>query len=219
MPATKVSKGPNAAEIINSYMTAVLETGAPTASVYAFCKENGWKESDFYRHFGSIESLQKQVWVAFFTQTQARIRKDKNYKGYSGRDRLLSFFYTFFELLALNRSYVLLSLDLNDKSLKQLAQLSELRSEVKSFARELLDGEETPEKGGLKKFRPEVFAESVWIQTLFLLRFWIRDDSASFEKTDVAIEKSVHTLFDIVDYTPLERVMDFGKFLYKEHKL
>jgi translation initiation factor IF-3 len=42
------------------------------------------------------------------------------------------------------------------------------------------------------------------------------DNSAQFESTDVAIEKSVNTVFDVFDNTPLERVVDFGKFLYKQ---
>jgi hypothetical protein len=48
------------------------------------------------------------------------------------------------------------------------------------------------------------------------LKFWKDDRSADFEKTDVAIEKSVNTIFDVFDNTPLEKVFDFGKFLYKE---
>jgi hypothetical protein len=51
---------------------------------------------------------------------------------------------------------------------------------------------------------------------MFLLKFWIDDSSAEFEKTDIAIEKSVNTIFDVFDNTPLEQVIDFGKFLYKE---
>jgi len=42
------------------------------------------------------------------------------------------------------------------------------------------------------------------------------DESAGFQKTDVAIEKSVNTVFDVFDNTPLENILDFGKFLWKE---
>lgn len=61
-----------------------------------------------------------------------------------------------------------------------------------------------------------IFAEAVWIQFLFLLKFWANDNSPAFESTDVAIEKSVNTAFDVFDNTPLERIIDFGKFLWKE---
>ena len=42
------------------------------------------------------------------------------------------------------------------------------------------------------------------------------DTSASFEKTDVFIEKSVNTSFDVLQVTPLKSVIDLGKFLFKE---
>jgi hypothetical protein len=42
------------------------------------------------------------------------------------------------------------------------------------------------------------------------------DNSAKFESTDIVIEKSVNTVFDLFDSTPLESLLDFGKFMWKE---
>jgi hypothetical protein len=44
----------------------------------------------------------------------------------------------------------------------------------------------------------------------------MEDDSPGFEKTDMAIEKSVRTVFDLFDNTPIDSIVDFGKFLWKE---
>lgn len=52
---------------------------------------------------------------------------------------------------------------------------------------------------------------------MFKLKYWMEDNSARFEKTDVAIEKSVNAIFDVFNTTPLESVLDFGKFLFKEN--
>ena len=68
----------------------------------------------------------------------------------------------------------------------------------------------------MTKKTPQLYAEGAWLQFLFLLKFWMDDSSPGFEKTDLAIEKSVHTIFDVFENTPLERIIDFGKFLYKE---
>ena len=54
------------------------------------------------------------------------------------------------------------------------------------------------------------------MQLLFLMKFWIEDRSEKFEKTDAAIEKSVNTAFDVFDNTPLDSLLDLGKFLWKE---
>jgi hypothetical protein len=50
-----------------------------------------------------------------------------------------------------------------------------------------------------------------------ILKFWIEDTSKGFEKTDILIEKTVNTAFDLMQTQPLERVIDLGKFLWKEN--
>jgi hypothetical protein len=51
------------------------------------------------------------------------------------------------------------------------------------------------------------------------MKFWLEDTSSSFEKTDIFIEKSVNTSFDLLDIKPLKSIIDFGKFLFKEKVL
>jgi len=51
---------------------------------------------------------------------------------------------------------------------------------------------------------------------MLTMKFWLEDSSPSFEKTDIFIEKSVNTTFDILDIAPLKSVIDLGKFLFKE---
>ena len=90
------------------------------------------------------------------------------------------------------------------------------RKNVKSFAKGLIEDGNKDKTLKFLQQPDEVFSEAAWIQLLFLMKFWMDDNSAQFESTDVAIEKSVNTVFDVFDNTPLERVVDFGKFLYKE---
>jgi len=53
------------------------------------------------------------------------------------------------------------------------------------------------------------------LQLLFVIGFWIKDDSIAFEKTDAAIEKAVNLSFDLMGKGPLDAMLDFGKFLYQ----
>jgi hypothetical protein len=48
------------------------------------------------------------------------------------------------------------------------------------------------------------------------LKFWIDDTSPGFEKTDIFIEKSVNTSFDVLNVAPIRTLIDFGKFIFKE---
>ena len=216
MSAKKKTAKPDKKTLLAAYMTQSLENERFPVSVFKFCKEQEIEESDFYSLFGSMESLQKEIWVFFYEETIALLEKDKAYTGYGNRERMLSFYFTFFELLGLNRSYILFALRQSGEPMQKLNQLKGLRSHTRAFARDLIEEANAEKSTKLTQHNPEVFAEGAWLQLMFLLRFWINDDSPGFEKTDVAIEKSVNTIFDIFDNTPLERVLDFGKFLFKE---
>lgn len=203
--------------VIAKYMTYVLEHGKRPASVYAFCKANDFKEGEFYEHFGSFDGIREQIWVAFYENTTAILNKDKNYKTYANREKMLSFFFTFFELLTANRSYVLFTLQEHKNSLKNLSQLRELRLKIREFSGELIAENNEQKSYKISKNPVSVFSEGAWLQFLFLLKYWMDDNSKNFEKTDIAIEKSVKAIFDVFNTTPLESVLDFGKFLFKEN--
>ena len=211
-----VKKKPDADKLIAIYMDYVLEHEKTPKSVYKFAKDNEMTEADFYKHFGSFEGLRKAIWDKFFENSMTVMEKSKEYASFQNREKLLTFFYTFFEVLTANRSYVLYTLNEHESSLKNLDQLKTLRKRMKNYAKTLIA--EGNEEKSFKVFQQNemLFSEGVWVQFLFLLKFWMDDNSAAFESTDVAIEKSVNTVFDVFDNTPLERVVDFGKFLWKE---
>ncbi|MGB5172389.1 TetR family transcriptional regulator C-terminal domain-containing protein [Eudoraea sp.] len=203
--------------IISSFMNIVLEEEEVPKSIYRFCKTTKISEEDFYEHFGSIQGIQEGIWNAFYDNTQQLAEKNKEYEQFSSKDKMLTFFFTFFELLKLNRSYVLFVFEDNNNSLKNLRQLKGLRHKVKDFATELIEDDNAEKHSKITKNNPMVFSEGAWLQLLFLLKFWKEDNSAGFEKTDIAIEKSVKTIFDVFDNTPLDSILDFGKFLFKEN--
>ncbi|MEP3371801.1 MAG: TetR family transcriptional regulator C-terminal domain-containing protein [Maribacter dokdonensis] len=202
--------------IIAKFMDYVLEHEHLPKTVYKFCKVNAIEEADFYLYFGSIEALKKGVWNSFFENTINVIEKNADYQSYANRDKMLTFFYTFFEVLTLNRSYVLYIMERAESPLKNLAQLKDLRKNVKDYAKRLITEGNEQKISKVTKHNPHLFSVGAWLQTLFLMNFWKSDDSVAFEKTDVAVEKSVNTIFDVFDNTPLENILDFGKFLYKE---
>lgn len=202
--------------LIGLYMNYVLEHEKMPKSVYKFAKENKITEDQFYEYFGSFDGLKNGIWSQFYLNTMEMLHKSLEFETFTPREKLLTFYYTLFELLTANRSYVLMALNESSDKLKNLEQLKSLRREIKSFAKELIqEGNETKNVEFLKQSET-VFSEASWVQFLFILKFWMDDNSARFESTDVAIEKSVNTVFDLFDNTPLERVLDLGKFLWKE---
>lgn len=202
--------------LITLYMDSVLSHNAEPKNVYLFCKENEIDESDFYSFYGSIDALKENIWIKFYENTAANLTKDENFASYSNRNKLLSLYFTMFEVLTLNRSYVFYSLKENKNGLKNLKQLKGLRENFKGFIKEIIDENEEVKNETIQKITKPLYAEGAWIQFLFLLKFWLDDTSKGFEKTDIMIEKSVKAVLDVLDTTPLESVIDLGKFIWKE---
>jgi hypothetical protein len=201
--------------IISSFMDNTLFNENYPKSVYNFCKKNDLQEKTFYKDFGSLDAIKKMIWQSFYENAMSLLEKDKNFDVSSPKEKLLSFYFTFFEVLLLNRSYVLFVLSKEEKILSKMSNLKTLRILFKGFATELIE-EGNINKSSYLQHSPNIFSEAAWLQLCFLLKFWVEDTSESFEKTDQAIEKSVQTAFDVFENTPLSTLIDFGKFLWKE---
>lgn len=217
MPQMTETKNKSTEEdIIAMYMEYVLEHEVVPKSIYKFCKTNTIEETEFYGFFGSIEGIQKTIWIKFYTNTENLLLKNGEYERFSNKDKMLTFFYTMFEMLTLNRSYVLFALREERGMMRNIKQLKGLRGHIKTFAIDLIDDGNADKNSRITQHNPTIFSEGAWLQFLFVLKFWMNDSSPGFEKTDIVIEKSINTIFDVFDNTPLEKVIDLGKFLYKE---
>ncbi len=205
-------------QIISFYMNDILEDNHNTKNVYVFCKNNGIEEAEFYSFFGSLTDLKESIWIKFFENAVATIQKDEAYLGYSNKNKLLTLYFTLFEILTLNRSYVMFSLEENGNDLKNLKQLKHFRNRFKEFVVDIMETATAETSVTGSKITKPIFSEGAWIQFLFILKFWMNDNSSGFEKTDIIIEKSVNTVVDLLDTKPLENLFDLGKFLWKESK-
>lgn len=212
----KATQAPSEMQLISLYMQAVLEHNKTPKNVFSFCKQQQLEETSFYAHFNSLDALRKAIWVKFFENAVATIEKEAAFADYSDKNKLLTLFFTLFEILTLNRSYVCFALVENKEGLRNLKSLSEFRQHFKKYLAEVVI---TPNAQAIEKLSQAsqtVYAEGAWIQFLFLLKFWLDDTSKGFEKTDILIEKSVNTVVDLADTKPLESLFDLGKFLWKE---
>ena len=203
-------------DITSWYMDYVLNHSKKPSSVYSFAKENNFEESLFYNYYGSFEAIEKGVFKTFLNNTITLLKNSEDYENFDPRNKLLSFYYTFFENLTANRSYVVHALAENKNQLKSLATLTELKKSFSEYIESLNIQTIDLKEERLEKLQQRSIKESAWFQLLVTIKFWLDDTSASFEKTDIFIEKSVKASFDLIDTTPLKSIIDFGKFLFKE---
>jgi len=200
-------------QIKNGYIDYVLTHDEQPKSVYSFAKKLKISEAEFYEFYASFESIEKMIWVELTAETIDTIRQQEVWIQYSSRDRMLSFFYSYIEVLKKQRSFIIYSLRKHTAKFAAPAVLSGVKPIFENFAEELIS--EGVESGELadRKFLTKRYKDALWIQYAFIINFWITDDSAGFEKTDEAIEKGINVTFDLFQRSPLDNLFEYGKFL------
>jgi len=201
--------------IQSAYIDYVLTEGHEPQSVYLFAKKNEMSEEEFYHFFGSFEAVEQNIWTDLIRRTISEVKGQEIWAQYSARERALSFFYSFFELLKGNRSFAVYSMKKQPRTLGTPRVLEPMKNLFESFADDILrEGLETGELTD-RKFFSNKYKDALWMQFGFVLKFWINDNSAGFEKTDEAIEKGVNVTFDLFQRSPIDNLLDYGKFLAK----
>jgi hypothetical protein len=209
---TKITKD----RIVSLYMDYVLENSEKPKSVYIFTKMNDFSEAEFYAFFGTIESIEKEIFKMFVEKTIELLQLNQEYETYDMKSKLLGFYFTFFEILTANRSYVIMVLKEHNNDLKKLNLLAGLRNSFKNYLTEIITDDFRTQQESLQNVQEKAFQESSWFQLLLTMKFWLDDSSPSFEKTDIYIEKSVKANFELMNIAPIDSLIDFGKFIFKE---
>jgi hypothetical protein len=209
-------KSLNAQSIVDQYADYVLTENERPKSVYQFAKSNGFTEKEFYDFFGSFEAIEEHFLDHLLAHSIGLMEKDKAYKDFDQRNKLLTLYFTLFEMLKVNRSFVMFCLNKERGLMENIKVLKPFKQRFTDFI-EQLDIELTNiDIEALNKFKNASVKEAAWAQLMITLKFWMDDRSSGFEKTDIFIEKSINTGFQIIDTSPLSSLIDLGKFIYQE---
>jgi AcrR family transcriptional regulator len=208
----------NTKKIQDSYIDYVLTNGEAPKSVYNFAKELKMTEAEFYKHYGSFDAIEKAVWEDLTLATIINIKEQEVWPQYTAREKMLSFFYGYIELLKTKRSFIIYTLNKNPKKITTPSVLTNARKVFESFAGDVVnEGLDTGELAD-RKYLSNKYKDALWIQFAFIIRFWMEDDSAGFEKTDEAIEKGINVTFDLFQRSPIDNLFEYGKFLTRNGK-
>lgn len=204
------------AEIITLYMDYVVEHTCKPDSIEDFAQLHQFDEVIFYNHFTSFKDLEKTIYNVLFENSIAILKQSPEYHSFSKKDKLLSLYYTFFENLALNQEFIKLNLKGLENQLKALSVFSLLKDSLLAFIDELKLETTNLNIDSIENIQKKTIKESAWLQLLITIKFWLDDTSEAYEKTDIFIEKSINTSFELLNSKSLLSIIDLAKFLYKE---
>jgi hypothetical protein len=209
-------KSVTSSDIITLFMDYVVENNSKPTSVDSFIKYCDIDEKSFYQYFNSFEKIEKKIFKKIFKSSLGILNENSDFLLFDNRNKILSLYFTLFESLSLNREYVAIVLSGYENKLKALSKLSGMKKSYFSFL-DLLELDSILLKfEGIESFQKNTVKKTAWIQLLLILEFWLEDTSDSFEKTDIFIEKSINTSFDLLEHSFLNSFIDLSKFLYKE---
>ncbi|MBO6200314.1 MAG: TetR/AcrR family transcriptional regulator [Chryseobacterium sp.] len=204
-------------KIYDLYEDHILNHGERPKNMYRFAKDNHFEEKEIYEHFASFEQIERSILESLFSKSVDLATEVNNANELTSKEKLLNVYFIFFENMTMNRSLVLMILGAD--RLHSAKILTQLKSSHRSFVKtlDLNDWEIIKKtKDGVKDFHEKAREEALWLHLISAIEFWKKDTSPAFEKTDIFIEKTIDTGFELMDNEPLRKVLDLGKFLFKE---
>lgn len=206
-------------QIKKTYIDHVLTHGKAPDSVYLFAKKLKITESEFYQSFASFTAIERSIWADLMLEAITQVKAGEEWRTFSAREKMLSFFYSFTEWLKTQRSFVIYTLNNKPSRLAAPSALAEVKPLFESFSEDIvLEGLDSGELAD-RKFFSKRYKDALWLQYILILDFWKNDDSPGFEKTDEAIEKGINVTFDLFQRSPLDQLFEYGKFITRNSKL
>lgn len=202
-------------KILQGYTDFVLTYQRKPTSVYVLCKHLEMEETAFYQFFASISALEKALWLTFFADTYQRITEDEVYAGYSVREKLLSFYYTWIEVLKPQRSYVVHTIASTDFLDLKPNYLEDLHKTFLDYAQKLMQEARETDEFPERMFIQNIYPNILWLQARSILHYWAKDASENFEKTDAYIEKNVNFTCDALSRSFLDSAFEYLTFIFK----
>lgn len=202
-------------KITKGYIEFELLNGRAPHSVFELTKKIKIEESVFYQSFGNLNQVQQLIPLSLLKKTLSILDEDPQYLSFSAREKLLSLYFTLFEQFQSQRSYLLLKYNDLRKAPQSMKDWKLFFEEMEARVETILsDGKIANEI----KDRPIVgnhFAKGFKVVFTYLFRVWMNDDSIEFSNTDAAIEKTVNLSVDMLGTSPIDSILDFGKFALK----
>lgn len=202
-------------KIIKGYVEFELLQGRPPHSVFELAKKLKIEEATFYTHFGSLPLVRQAVLTHLINHTLERLDADENYAEYGSREKVLALFFTLFEEMLSQRSYL-------QSKYGSIQEITRSHEDWKAFYRQLdarmqqiLQEAKANQEVQDRPYIGEHYSKAFHFAFAYLFRVWLKDDSEGFSTTDAAVEKTVHLAFDMLGTSPLDSLIDFGKFALK----
>ncbi len=197
--------------ILELYKQLTVEGKIRQLSVYGFCKLLDLSEADFYQHFASLDAVGRKIWASYAESVIQTLKGSETYASYSAREKILAYFFTFFEQALKDRSFIG----------KTFLNFSLLRTYQRQFRAHMM---EIIQEGVISDEIKSRHLESLYLDVLWgvhwgLIRYWLSDESPGFENTEKAIETYLRVPLELMGENVLDSAFEALRFTLSQFKL
>ncbi len=198
-------------QIISAYKDILLK-GIESVNTYTVSKAAGISEKDFYKYFSSIDAVGRAIWAELFDKVQEELNQSEVYKEYSSREKMLAYFFTFFDVALPEKAFML-------KTYFKPSIIEEYRKNYRDFVAHLveegIEKQEIKERFTISNYYPD----AVWLLHIRLLHFWLHDDSENHIDTEKAIEVFSKVPLELMGENLFDSLFDSLKFTFERFNL
>lgn len=198
-------------KIINAYKEMLISKEAEINS-FTIAKKVDITEREFFQYFSSADDIGRKIWSNLGEAVTDELNSSELFREYSPRQKVLFYFFTFFEVALNERTFI-------ERTLSQSHLLSAYKEHFKHFMADIIQEgiakEDIKERLSLSNYYPNM----LWELHLQLIRFWLRDVSENFVETEKAIEIYCKVPLEVMGQNIFDHLFETLKFNIDQLKL
>lgn len=198
-------------KIIEAYK-AMLIAGEKPLNSYTLCQKVGMKEKEFFELYSSADDVGRKVFGLLAEEAIEALNASKEAQQYSSQDKIMAYYYTFFQIAVSHRSFIDAAFH-KDKGL-----LRDYRVKYKEYIGDVIQEgiamEEIVERLSLSSYYPDM----LWQLHLRLINFWLADTSEHFVETEKAIAIYSQLPLELMGHNLLDSFLETAKFTFDRFK-
>ena len=197
------------------YLQYLQQVGKRPKWRYKFLDWAELDASEFEEIYEDIAALEVDLWSRVSKRVHSILEEDQQFVDYSSAEKLLAYYYTLLQTLSEDQtSYENMLIDSNHW-IALPKYLTHFRRQFLEFMATLV--QQGIDEGSIaSRFTlSSYYKQGLWLQCLFILNFWSKDQSNDKSASDEAVERAVMLSFELMGHNAMDSALGLGKFLFK----
>src|SRR5688572_8792828 len=182
--------------LLHAYSDFYIKEGRLPRHEAEFTHSAGLDEKDMYGAYSSLSVIDRQLFRNWAEETITACNTDPSFSSYGVREKMLALCFTLLETLKPHRSLIK-TIEKKYRGFNNAA-IKGMQQPMQDFFQALVvEGTTNGEIVARPLIGPR-YKQVLWTAVVIILKYWLQDESNHFEKSDIAVEKTVHLAMDLM---------------------